>query len=100
MQHSTGNRCDGFGLRGNQCSEPRDAMGKIAPHRGPRCDNRNVAALTSRPVSQARGGFFSSRSSERTDLVLSCVAIVLVLACALFDGPYWIGQLLLAWGLA
>lgn len=40
------------------------------------------------------------RAADRTELVLSCVAIVLVIACALFDAPFWLGRLFIAWGLA
>lgn len=41
-----------------------------------------------------------SRAAERIDLILSCVGIVLVLACALLGGDVWIARLLIAWGLA
>lgn len=42
----------------------------------------------------------ATRAAERIDLVFSCVGILLVLACALFDAPFWLGRLLIAWGLA
>ena len=42
----------------------------------------------------------ATRAAERIDLILSCVGIVLVLACALLGGDVWIARLLISWGLA
>lgn len=42
----------------------------------------------------------ATRSADRTELLLSCAAIVLVIACALFRGDVWLGRLFIAWGLA
>lgn len=39
-------------------------------------------------------------AADRTELVLSCVAIVLVIACALFDAPVWLGRAFVALGWA
>lgn len=39
-------------------------------------------------------------AADRTDLVLSGVAIVLVIACALFDAPFWLGRAFVALGWA
>jgi hypothetical protein len=36
----------------------------------------------------------------RTDQLLSCVGIVLVLACVLFDAPFWLGRAFVALGWA
>lgn len=44
------------------------------------------------------GANSEQRAAERIDLIWSCVGIVLVLACVLFDAPFWLGQLLIAWG--
>lgn len=91
---------DGSGRSGSQLCEPRDAMGLVAPHRDPRLRNQTSAELIRRPVSHARGGIFHLLRAESAEIVLSCAGIVLVLACALFDAPFWLGQLLIAWGLA
>ncbi len=42
----------------------------------------------------------ATRAAERIDLVLSCVGIVLVIACALFDAPFWLGRAFVALGWA
>ena len=80
MQTATANRLDGSLRRGNQCSGPRDAMAMVAPHRHPRLDTRNTAALIRRPVSHARGGVFSFFCAESTGT--SAFAALPVAACS------------------
>lgn len=91
---------DGSGRSEGQFCAPRDDMARIAPHRDPRLRNQTSAELIRRPVSHARGGIFLFRCAESAELFLSCLAIVLVIACALFGGDVWLGRLFVAWGLA
>ncbi len=80
MQQQPQNRPDGSLRRGNQCSGPRDAMAMVAPHRHPRLDTRNTAALIRRPVSHARGGVFLLFCAESTGT--SAFAALPVAACS------------------
>jgi hypothetical protein len=75
-------------------------MAAIAPHWDPRLRNQTSAELIRRPVSHARGGTLLYLRAESTELVLSCAGIVLVLACALFDAPHWLGRAFVALGWA
>jgi hypothetical protein len=80
MQQQPQNRPAGSLRRGNQCSGPRLAMDEKAPHRHPRLDTRNTAALIRRPVSHARGGVFLLFCAESTGT--SDFAALPVAACS------------------
>ena len=100
MPHHDQLPSDGSGRSEGQLCEPRDDMAAIAPHWDPRLRNQTSAELIRRPVSHARGGTLLYLRAESTELVLSCAGIVLVLACALFDAPHWLGRAFVALGWA
>lgn len=70
-----------------------------SPERGGHCVRKCDRGVMP-DASPESGADCATRAPGRIDTFVSCVGIVLVTACMLFDAPYWLGQLLIAWGLA
>ena len=65
------------------------AHGRTSPETGGVCARKSD-----------RGVLPDPHTASRIDQIGAYVCIVLALACVLFDAPFWLGQLLIAWGLA
>lgn len=62
-----------------------------SPETGVVCGRKSDRGVT--PDAPPETGANSERrSAERIDLIWSCAGIVLVLACVLFDAPFWLGR--------
>jgi hypothetical protein len=68
-------------------------------HKDPSPGTGGVCGRTSDFPSD-RGVLADRSSAERTEQIGACTCILVAIACALFDAPYWIGRALITWGWA
>lgn len=74
-------------------------VGPYSPGTGAVCPRKSDWGVMP-DASPETGANSERRSAERIDLIWSCAGIVLVLACALFDAPFWLGRAFVALGWA
>ena len=72
-------------------------VGPYSPGSAPVCPRKSDRGVM--PDDRSESGVESSDSSpSRIDQIGACACILIAIACVLFDAPYWVGQLLIAWG--
>ena len=72
-------------------------VGPYSPGTGSVCPRKSDRGVMP-DASPEAGEESSDPAPSRIEQIGSCVCIVLVLACALFDAPFWVSRALVAWG--